>query len=385
EVREVLRTSGAHVIITSAGEASQPNLPRVRWMPIADGLAFGALEPADFAPEPASSAFLCQQTSGSMGASKLALRTRDAVLLEISSLCDALALRSADVVMTASSVAHSYGCVGGLLAPLVAGASVVLTVGSRVESDLTATSPTILFGLGATYQALLAGRREPARGLTRIRLAFSAGAPLPDGLYQSFKERFDVQIRQDYGATEVGTISMDLESPAAPDTVGQVLPHIELDVLPPDVIALRGGERGEILVRSRAMAMGYLVDGRMVACTDAEGWYHTRDAGSFAGRSLVLGRRLREPIQVNGGPLDLEVVENEIRLLSGVLEVVAAPESSRDGLGLAAFVVAPTLSEPDIQRWCSDHLPEAHRPKRIVLLRELPRSPAGKILQKYLN
>jgi acyl-coenzyme A synthetase/AMP-(fatty) acid ligase len=65
--------------------------------------------------------------------------------------------------------------------------------------------------------------------------------------------------------------------------------------------------------------------------------------------------------------------------------VVAFAADFGDGqTGIKAVVVAPDLNAATVRQWCLDHLPPSHCPTHIELCSELPRSPAGKILQKYL-
>ena len=75
---------------------------------------------------PDRAGFLCHQTSGTIGSRKLALRTRLAVRTEIDILHRTLGLSENDVVLCGSAVSHSYGCIGGLLTPLLAGARVIV-------------------------------------------------------------------------------------------------------------------------------------------------------------------------------------------------------------------------------------------------------------------
>lgn len=324
-----------------------------------------------------------QLTSGSTGSSRLALRNHVALRTEITSVAQRLALSPQDHVVCLSSLAHSYGLLGGLLAPLAAGAAI--TLASR-PADLAAfrdTPPTIVFGLGATYSALLAAAEAP--DLTRIRSLLSAGAPLEPGLFLAFQRHFGLPIRQDYGTTETGTISLDTANPAAPQTVGLPLLHVEVQTAPVDA-PLEAGETGEIQVRSVAVASGYLTQGGLQPCTDLDGWYRTRDLGAFdaAGR-LVVGRRLRDQIIVPGVRVRPEAVEAVLASLPGVRECVVVPGPGADGRpGLRAIVVAPGLSEAAIRSWLGHHLPDLVPWTEIKLLAALPRSPAGKILQKYL-
>jgi non-ribosomal peptide synthetase component E (peptide arylation enzyme) len=69
---------------------------------------------------------ICQLTSGSTGPSRLAVRTLSGVGLERTVVVKVLQLRPDDIVLCASSIAHSYALVGGLLAAMQCGVQIVL-------------------------------------------------------------------------------------------------------------------------------------------------------------------------------------------------------------------------------------------------------------------
>lgn len=332
-----------------------------------------------------SSDRLCQLTSGSMGPSQLAVRSDGAIQTELGSIVEALHLEPEDKVLCASSLAHSYGLLGGLLAPLRVGACCVL---ARNPADVhpiqQSDDVTIWFGLAALYRALLVAN-GPLPSVS-ARWAFSAGSPLPKGLYAAFLERFGIPIRQDYGTTETGTISLDLASPAEPQTVGTLLPHIEVKMTRPVDVPLEAGEAGEIMVHSPAVARAYRTRDGFQPSTDAEGWYHTRDAGRvLEGRRLQVGRRLRATVRRGNRDLMLDGIERKMQRMPGVDELVVFPKATSEGSALLkAIVASPSLSAEEIRQWMR-HLHPWERPDEIDVRTELPRSPAGKILHKYLK
>ena len=331
-------------------------------------------------------AFICQLTSGSMGSSRLAVRTVEGVLLELHAVIDRLDLDAADQVLCASSIAHSYGLIGGVLAPLLVGAPVAVVGDARQACAVVeVVDPTVVFGLASTYRSMVTERVDKA-SLSRTRFALSAGAPLDADLFRAFHEQFGLPIRQDYGTTEAGTLAIDTSEDVIEGCVGKPLSHLELRLKAPVSVPLGPREEGEIQIRSPSVAVGYLTPQRLLPVVDGNGWYHTKDAGWLdASGRLWVGRRLRESVMVRGTEVRLETIEEAIRQLPGVEEVVAyAADLGNGQAGIKAIVVAPDLDVSAVRQWCLDHLPPPHCPTHIELRAELPRSPAGKILQKYL-
>lgn len=330
-----------------------------------------------------SDPWLAQLTSGSLGPSRLAIRARHGIEDEVHAVRDRLALTPSDTTLLTSSLAHSYALIGGLLAGLSSGATVILPdTRDGVRERLRRTKPTVLFGLPSTYQRLLdSSDRLPASMLHRLRWALSAGAPLPDSLFSQVLDRFDLPIRQDYGTTETGTIAIDTSESPRPEQAGIPLPHMEVRLNP-----LEGTKDTEIQVRSPSTARFYFDQHGPTSCLDGQGWYHTGDAGGMDGLGrLLLGRRLRRRVQIGAAWIDPGVLERRIGEAPGVHDVAILPV--RDGAGrhhLKAVVVAPELDLTVVREWCREHLAPEEQPTLLELRDALPRSPAGKVLHREL-
>jgi long-chain acyl-CoA synthetase len=315
-----------------------------------------------------------QLTSGSLGPSRPALRSWAGIDDEIGAIVAALDMIRQDTVLVTSAPAHSYAFMGGILAPLSMGAHVVLAPAGAM--DVERVQPTVVLGLPAAYAAWTTGY---ARGsLGSVRHAFSAGAPLPDGLYDTVLRRFGIPIRQDYGSTETGTISLDAGPMPDPLTAGSVLPHLEYR------FASAAGREGEIEVRGAAVARGYVVDGRLVPCTDAEGWYRTLDTGAPGpdGRLRLTGRK-RPPLQVGSVTLDPRTIEISALSVPGVREAVAVSVGTEVETAVKV-VVTGEVQERDLDDWSRRESASLGVPLTAERRDALPRSPAGKLLRKYL-
>lgn len=314
---------------------------------------------------------LMQLTSGSLGPSRPAFRTWDGVSEEIATLVGALDLSARDTVMVTSAPAHSYAFMAGILAPLSVGAHIVLAPTGSL--DLEQVNPTIVLGLPAAYAAWATQYGHQA--LRSVRFAFSAGAPLPEGLYDTMLAGFDLPIRQDYGTTETGTIALDTGPNPDPFSVGSILPHIECR------FATGPDREGEIEVRGSAVARGYVTEGNLVPCTDAEGWYRTLDTGGLtADNRLRLTGRKRLPLQVGARRVDPRTLEIAALGVPGVDEAVAVQVA---GSGIKVVVTGEARQE-DLDRWAGEQSRDLGAPVQVERRPDLPRSPAGKLLRKYL-
>lgn len=385
ELRQYLQDSGAVLIVLPpASPHTGDVLARDAVRASIDGCAVAFLSPrrcTRLDPD----AWIVQLTSGSLGPSRLAVRTGRGVALEVDAVADRIELNSDDTVLCASSLAHSYGLVGGLLAPLSRGATVI-TPDPRVGLGALAsrTRPTVVLGLAGTYRHLLQGLQtgglQPA-ALQRIRYTLCAGAPLPYTLFTEWRSTCGLAIRQDYGTTETGTICIDTSDTPGPDVAGIPLPHLDVELAP-----AMGAQGHEILVRSPTVALGYADAHGLRPTLDAEGWYRTGDAGYLdADGRLRLSGRIREPIGIGNAAVAPDEVEHHLRQISQIRDVAVL--GVRDASGatqVKAVVVAPGLDPEDVRRLCDRYLPTELRPALVELRDTLPTSPAGKVLHKYL-
>ncbi|MGH2442365.1 MAG: class I adenylate-forming enzyme family protein [Chloroflexota bacterium] len=327
---------------------------------------------------------LLQFTSGSTGRSRWAARTRRGIDAEMAAVQERIALSAHDRVLCCSSIAHSYGLIGGLLAPLSIGATVALAAPAEAATLARELGPTVIVGLAGTYENLLT-HSHPEAWASEARICLSAGAPLPEGLPQRFAAEFGRRIRQDYGTTETGTIAIDTDGDGLRQDVGTPLPHLEVRIHPIHDIPLEDGMEGEIQVRGETVAESYVIGEALEPCTDQDGWYHTGDAGRLVNGRLHLGHRLRPALMWKNGNIRPERLEALIAHMPGVGQVVALPSTVLGDIpGIKIVVATRELCADEIRAWCGRHLPGSMQPDDIEVMAELPRSPAGKVLQKYL-
>lgn len=192
----------------------------------------------------------------------------------------------------------------------------------------------------ALLEILCAGQEQAAAGGSRcwktLRLVVSAGAPLTAGLARRFRGLSDAVLVNAYGTTETPQIAAcqvvdESVLPGEPDEadqqagsgeplpIGRGVAANQVLVLTPAGELAAPGQRGEIVVRSRHLATGYLDE--VAPDQAARFWtdpadgpgvrrFHTGDLGYFdlAGRIVVTGRADRQ-VSIDGFRLELGEVE----------------------------------------------------------------------------
>ncbi|MQA75005.1 MAG: AMP-binding protein, partial [Solirubrobacterales bacterium] len=150
-------------------------------------------------------------------------------------------------------------------------------------------------------------------GLTRIRRAYTGGAPLGPEVF-AFFHAIGVNLKQIYGQTEIcGIAVLHRDGEVRFNTVGTPLPRTELEIGPSD----------EILLRSPAVFKGYYRNEEATAEALDAGWLHTGDAGYLEDGHLVVIDRAKDVMKARDGtPFSPAFVENKLKFSPFVQEAV---------------------------------------------------------------
>ena len=335
-----------------------------------------------------------QYSSGSTGRPKRVPRTHGHLRAEADAYVAAIGLGPEDSIFCTIALFHTYGMGCCLLAAARAGATLVLFDNpnpfvlqrGRALALLERERCTVFPGVPFTFRMLAEASEEA--DLSSLRLAFSAAAALPRSTFSAFHSRFGVPVRQLYGCTEAGcvTVNMDEDAVATSGSVGAPHEGVELRIVDESGAPVDPGHIGDVLIRSAAMTPGYASESNAEAFKD--GWFASGDRGRVdeAGR-LVLTGRVKRLIDVRGDKVDPVEVEDVLAVHPKVAEVVVlGVESDVPGEETVKAVVVPAgdANERELIRYCRERLADYKVPSRVEFLDEIPTGPGGKVLRKYL-
>jgi long-chain acyl-CoA synthetase len=229
---------------------------------------------------------------------------------------------------------------------------------------------------GVPFNLRLLADAPAGADLSALRLCFSAGTALPRETYDAFLERFGIPVRGLYGCTEAGTLTADRDPEAVPDSVGTPVGDVQVRI-----------EEGEILVSSPALTRGYSDMEELNREVFRDGWYRTGDLGHLDddGRLFVTGRK-KLLIEVSGHKVDPIEVEDVVRAHPAVREaiVVGIANGGGEQTVKAVVVSGEGCGERDVIDFCRERLANFKVPQVVEFRDEIPRSPLGKVLRKYL-
>jgi 2-furoate---CoA ligase len=292
---------------------------------------------------------------------------------------------------------HTMG-VRSLLAMSLIGGCFVCLPRFSAEAALgliAAERITNLYLVPTLYHDLLAVPGFAATDVSSVRKLGFAGAPMTDGLLRRCATAFRPELFVNhYGSSEVYTFTIDPDAPRKPGSAGraginQMMRVVRLGASSAmDRAAV--GEEGEIavLLAGDESFEGYWRRPEADARALRDGWYFTGDTGYMDedGDLFVTGR-VDDMIITGGENVSPVEVESCLSLHPAVAEVaVVGLPDPRWGQAVTAFV-KPTgpIDTATLDRHCrASNLADFKRPRRFVLVREIPKSPVGKLLRRKL-
>jgi long-chain acyl-CoA synthetase len=250
---------------------------------------------------------------------------------------------------------------------------------------------TVLPAVATMFRRLLDAPALATANLSTLRLALSGAAPCPWEIAEDWRRRTGVRILRGYGMSELfRPISYLADDPRdVPDAVGRPVPGVEVRIADDDGRACPAGEVGELWIRSPAALDGYLGAPEATRAVMDDGWFKTGDLAAVSpdGFVRIVGRK--KDLILRGG-YSITPAEVEAALLGhpAVAEaaVVGRPHPELGEEVVAFVVLRPgAAAEPaDLVGHCRGRLAAYKYPRRIVMLREFPRSATGKVLRTRL-
>jgi acetyl-CoA synthetase len=311
-----------------------------------------------------------------------------------------------DVFWNAADPGWAYGLYYAIVGPLATGRrSLLLRAGFSPELTWQVLSRFRVtnFTAGPTVYRALRNADVPVPGDLRLRHCSSAGEPLTPDVVTWAERELGLPVRDHYGQTETGmTVANawhpDLLADIKPGSMGRPLPGWRVEVLRTDADEIAPtGEVGRVAVDVAASPLMSFTGYRNAPDRTAERfspdgrWYYTGDvAGKDADGYLTFGSRDDDVILMAGYRIGPFEVESALLQHPAVAEaaVVGEPDELR-GEVVVAYVVAQAGAEAgdalaaELQQLVKTRLAAHAYPRRIHFVRELPKTPSGKI-QRFL-
>jgi long-chain acyl-CoA synthetase len=198
-----------------------------------------------------------------------------------------------------------------------------MALARRVGADILNGAPVgfgdrLMYAIG---NLVIYGPLRNVLGMSRIRVAYTAGAAIGPDLFRFYRS-IGVNLKQFYGQTETcAYVCLQQDGKVKLQTVGSAAPGIELKIAPD----------GEVLVRGVSVLKEYYKRPDATAeVLDADGYFHTGDAGVLdaEGHLRIIDRakdvgRMAAPDGVAAGAMFApNYIENKLKFFPQIKEAV---------------------------------------------------------------
>ena len=363
-----------------------------------EALVSAAPADLDAYPTPRDELALIAYTSGSTGVPKGACHSPSDMLASADTFARyVLRPTSRDVFGGHPTLAFTYGLGGLLVFPYRFGASSVLLDGftpERLAETVAKERITVLFCAATTYRLLLQiPDLERRFDLSSLRLAVSAGEPLPRPVCEEWMARTRVEVIDCLGSTEMFQVFV-CQRPGAvrPGPTGLPVPGYEVRIVDDELREVPRGTPGLLAVRGPTGCRYWRKPERQREYVRG-GWNVPNDICMQDEDDYIWYRCRNDDLIICAG-YNIAGPEVEAVLLEhpAVLEaaVVASPDRMKGHVPKAFIVLKPAV-EPDdalvveLQNLVKRELAAYKYPRRVAFVTSLPKTETGKIRRVELR
>jgi acyl-[acyl-carrier-protein]-phospholipid O-acyltransferase/long-chain-fatty-acid--[acyl-carrier-protein] ligase len=294
---------------------------------------------------------------------------------------------------------HSFGFLGTICLPPLAGigvifhpspldANAICALVAKYSVTLLLSTPTFL----NTYT-----RRCPAESFGSLRVVVTGAEKLPERIAQAFEDHFGIRPLEGYGCTECSPVvavnTYDFRAAyfrqvgAKRGTIGHPLPGIGVHIIDPDSgETLPVDKPGLLLVRGPNIMVGYLNQPEKTAEVLKDGWYNTGDIATVDEDGFLrITDRLSRFSKIGGEMVPHIKVEEKLHELleaeGQVVAVTAVPDEKKG----EKLVVIHTLNDEQLreaqEKLAKSDLPALWKPRadQFVFAEKLPYLGTGKL------
>ena len=309
-------------------------------------------------------------TPASTGVPRAVAFTQEQLAADAQNIVTTMGLRPDWPNLGVISPAYSYGF-SSLVLPLLLHGIPLYLVPSPLPVALRCAAHAHWNLTVAAVPALWHAWHKAGAILSNVRLAISAGAPLPLSLERAVFEEHGVKIHNFYGSTECGGIAYDASMTPRSDesSVGRPLKNVNVEI----------GWNGALLVRSRAVGETYWPTPEPAL---GGGIFHTCDLAEIKDGEIFLRGRTDDHINVAGRKVSPTIIEQALREHEAVAECVVfgVPSGSADRMDLIVACVAVDRSstKDELKQFLLQKLPGWQVPREWWFVASISSNGAGK-------
>lgn len=345
-------------------------------------------------------------TGGTTGSPKLTPRThlQESSFVSIFNLLDAL--RPGDTLLGVNHLFHTLGTIGGSTTPFSLGAHVVIMspdgfrdpsivknfykIANHFRGRMIWTVPTHL--------SMLLEVPVGDNDISSLQYVFVGGAPVSVDLFRRFESATGIKLVEAYGLTETVCIT-SANPPHGERKIGSAgirLPYIRQDVFILDsegkfLREAEANEIGNLCVSGPTVFNGYQDAAHNKGTKPKKDWFNSGDlARKDPDGYFVLTGRSKELIIRGGHNIDPAIIENALYRMEEVRMAAAVGKPDPHAGELPVVYVelkeGSRQTEEGLMGYLKENIEErAAFPKEVIITKNIPLTPVGKIFKPALH
>ncbi len=338
--------------------------------------------------------WLLLYTGGTTGRPKGAMLSHRMVTWNALNTIVSWGLNLDDIVVMAMPFFHTGGLNVFTLPLLKLGGTVVVMKTFDPEQYLKLQQQergTIMFMVPTMYQLLAETKDFATADFSTVRICITGGSPCPENLYHLYWEK-GLPFKQGYGLTEAGPNCFALADIAIKEKIGSVGKAVfygRAKAVNEEGATVAPGEIGELILNGPHLFSGYWNNSKATKETIKDGWLYTGDLVRCDRDGFFYIVDRKKDMFISGGenvyPFEVESVLYKHPAVAEAA-VVGMPHEKWGEVGRAYVVLHKgSKVEPDeLIEHSKTHLARYKVPKEVLIKDSLPKSPAGKIIKRYL-
>ena len=341
---------------------------------------------------------LLQYTGGTTGKSRAAILTHKNLLSnvqQVSNWIEPHIKQGKEIVITALPLFHIFSFTVNCLTFLKFGSENVLIANPRdLDSFIKVLEKkkfTVITAVNTLFNLLLTSKKFRDLDFSNFKFSVGGGMAVLKDTAQKWKDVTGTNITQGYGLTETSpVVSINRINDPFNGYIGLPIQSTKIKIIDDNGNILGPNQAGELCVQGPQVMSGYwkISNEKNKYFTD-DGFFKTGDIATMNDEGyLKIVDRKKDMIISSGYNVYPNELEDYLATHPDILEagVIGVDDKNR-GEYIKAFVVSKNehLSPSDIIAFCKNGLTEYKVPKRIVFIKELPKTNVGKILRRELR
>ncbi len=305
--------------------------------------------------------------------------------------------RGEEVILTVLPLFHTYGIAVCMNLSIATGSSMVLVPRFASKDLLKAIQEyriTFFPGIPGIYAALNNYKDINKWDISSINYCVSGSAPLPLAVSERFEKLTGSVILEGYGLTEASPVthSNPVHRERKIGSIGLPLADTDCKIVDADdgISQVPLGTPGELCIKGPQVMKGYWNMPSETKHALRDGWLYTGDVAKIDedGYFYIIDRKkdmiISEGFNVYPNEID-ELVLQHPKVAEAA--AVGVPDRLR-GEKVVLYVVpteGETVNQDEIIAFCRERMAKYKVPRKVEFIKELPRTPVGKILRRVLR